>query len=111
MTPRRAGRANPMNDITIFQNPEFGTVRTLLIDGEPYFVGDCLFRRFESFRQRFGGGVCFYPYAAAVNIDDLHNDGKTEAGAFTGFFCCEKRIENMGKHVFADPRSIVIYSK
>ena len=28
-----------MNDITIFQNPEFGTVRTLLIDGEPYFVG------------------------------------------------------------------------
>lgn len=28
-----------MNEITIFENPEFGKVRTALIDGEPYFVG------------------------------------------------------------------------
>lgn len=28
-----------MNEITIFENPEFGKVRTTLIDGEPYFVG------------------------------------------------------------------------
>jgi len=27
-----------MNDITIFTNPQFGEVRTVLIDGEPWFV-------------------------------------------------------------------------
>ena len=29
-----------MNEITIFNNPEFGDVRTIMIDGEPWFVGD-----------------------------------------------------------------------
>ena len=28
-----------MNEVTIFENPEFGKVRTTLINGEPYFVG------------------------------------------------------------------------
>ena len=28
-----------MNELKIFENPEFGTVRTVLIDGEPWFVG------------------------------------------------------------------------
>ena len=28
-----------MNDIQIFNNPEFGEIRTVLIDGEPWFVG------------------------------------------------------------------------
>ena len=28
-----------MNDIEIFKNPEFGEVRTTMIDGEPWFVG------------------------------------------------------------------------
>lgn len=28
-----------MNEIKIFNNTEFGDVRTLTIDGEPYFVG------------------------------------------------------------------------
>lgn len=28
-----------MNDIRIFDNPEFGEVRTVMIDGEPWFVG------------------------------------------------------------------------
>lgn len=27
-----------MNDIRIFDNPEFGKVRTVIIDGEPWFV-------------------------------------------------------------------------
>lgn len=31
-----------MNDIRIFDSPEFGEVRTVMIDGEPWFVGnDC----------------------------------------------------------------------
>lgn len=29
-----------MNEIKIFNNPEFGNVRTILIDGEPWFVGN-----------------------------------------------------------------------
>ena len=28
-----------MNEVTIFENPEFGKIRTMLMDGEPYFVG------------------------------------------------------------------------
>lgn len=28
-----------MNDIKIFENPEFGSVRTVMIDGEPWMVG------------------------------------------------------------------------
>ena len=28
-----------MNDLQIFKNEEFGEIRTLEIDGEPYFVG------------------------------------------------------------------------
>ena len=28
-----------MNDIKIFENPEFGKVRTLAVNNEPYFVG------------------------------------------------------------------------
>lgn len=29
-----------MNELKIFENPEFGTVRTVVIDGEPWFVGN-----------------------------------------------------------------------
>ena len=28
-----------MNDMMIFSNPEFGNVRTVTIDGNPWFVG------------------------------------------------------------------------
>ena len=28
-----------MNEVQIFNNEEFGQVRTLVIDGEPWFVG------------------------------------------------------------------------
>ena len=28
-----------MNDLTIFENPEFGRLRGLKISGEPWFVG------------------------------------------------------------------------
>lgn len=29
-----------MNELKIFQNPEFGAVRTVIIDGEPWFIGN-----------------------------------------------------------------------
>ena len=29
-----------MNELKIFENPEFGTVRTVVINGEPWFVGN-----------------------------------------------------------------------
>lgn len=28
-----------MNNIQVFNNPDFGTVRTVVINGEPWFVG------------------------------------------------------------------------
>lgn len=28
-----------MNNIQVFNNPEFGDIRTIEIDGKPYFVG------------------------------------------------------------------------
>ena len=29
-----------MNDLKIFNNPEFGEIRTITINNEPYFVGN-----------------------------------------------------------------------
>ena len=28
-----------MNDLTVFENPEFGAIRTVELDGEPWLVG------------------------------------------------------------------------
>lgn len=28
-----------MNELQIFNNPEFGNIRTTMIDGEPWFAG------------------------------------------------------------------------
>lgn len=28
-----------MNELQIFKNPEFGQIRSLMIEGEPWFVG------------------------------------------------------------------------
>ena len=28
-----------MNELTIFENPEFGSIRTVELDGEPWLVG------------------------------------------------------------------------
>lgn len=39
---RKRGDCDMMNEIQIFNNEEFGEVRTVMIDGEPWFVGnDC----------------------------------------------------------------------
>lgn len=32
-------RRNKMNELQVFKNQEFGSVRTLVIDNEPWFVG------------------------------------------------------------------------
>nr|DAG65012.1 MAG TPA: antirepressor [Bacteriophage sp.] len=29
-----------MNELKIFENPEFGSIRTIVIDNEPWFVGN-----------------------------------------------------------------------
>lgn len=31
-----------MNEIQIFNNPEFGNIRTVTVNGEPWFVGNCI---------------------------------------------------------------------
>lgn len=36
-----------MNDMKIFENPEFGKVRTTVIDGEPWFVAADVCRALE----------------------------------------------------------------
>ena len=36
----RAERNNTMNDVTIFNNPEFGRIRTTEINGEPWFIAN-----------------------------------------------------------------------
>ena len=33
-----------MNNIQVFNNPEFGDIRTVEIDGEPWFVGKDVYR-------------------------------------------------------------------
>lgn len=36
-----------MNELKIFENPEFGKVRTVVVDGEPWFVGNDIARAFH----------------------------------------------------------------
>lgn len=36
-----------MNDLTVFQNPDFGQVRTIVRDGEPWFVAADVCRALE----------------------------------------------------------------
>lgn len=36
---RKKGEVREMNEMKIFNNPEFGSVRTVIIDGQPWFVG------------------------------------------------------------------------
>lgn len=41
-----------MNELKIFKNEEFGEVRTMLINGEPYFVGKRCCIRFRLFQYQ-----------------------------------------------------------
>lgn len=50
-----------MNEIRIFENPEFGKVRTTMIGGEPYFVG-------KDVTENLGYGNS--RQAIATNVDD-----------------------------------------
>lgn len=36
-----------MNEIQVFESPEFGSIRTLMIDGEPWFVGKDIAEKLE----------------------------------------------------------------
>lgn len=49
-----------MNELKIFENPEFGTVRTVVIDGEPWFVGKDVCETFGDTHYR----------RSIANIDD-----------------------------------------
>lgn len=35
-----SGRWKFMNNLTIFNNTEFGEIRTIMLEGNPYFVGE-----------------------------------------------------------------------
>ena len=61
-----------MNELQIFNNPEFGDIRTVELDGEPWFVGkdvasalgysntkDALSRYVDDEDRRQGDGVVF----------------------------------------------------
>lgn len=45
-----------MNDIQFFQNPEFGVIRTIEHDGEPWFVGKDVARAQSSSRKFLSTG-------------------------------------------------------
>ena len=53
-----------MNELQIFMNERFGTIRSILIDGEPYFVGkdkiEEINTRFEKFVN--DESIGFYDY-------------------------------------------------
>lgn len=36
-----------MNELKIFENPEFGAIRTVVIDNEPWFVGNDVAKALE----------------------------------------------------------------
>ena len=41
-----------MNDMMIFSNPEFGNIRTVTIDGAPWFVGIDVARALGCVKER-----------------------------------------------------------
>ena len=53
-----------MNEVQIFSNAEFGEIRTINIDGEPWFVGRDIaislgYKKPEtSIRNRVSGAIC-----------------------------------------------------
>ena len=61
-----------MNDITIFNNPEFGDVRTIMIDGEPWFVGKDVANALGYARERDA-------IANHVDKDDAVKHGVTDS--------------------------------
>lgn len=59
-----------MNELRIFNNPELGQVRMVMIDDKPYFVGNDVARILEYSRPNDaitanckGGGHIPYPYS------------------------------------------------
>ena len=60
-----------MNELTLFQNPEFGTIRSLTIDGEPWFVG-------KDVAEALGYGSGKSPVNAIANHVDNEDKGVTE---------------------------------
>ena len=60
-----------MNEIEIFKNPEFGEIRTLTIDGEPWFVG-------KDVAERLGYGDGKSPANAIAKHVDPEDKGVTE---------------------------------
>lgn len=61
-----------MNDITIFKNPEFGDIRTIMIDGEPWFVGKDVANALGYARERDA-------IANHVDKDDAVKHGVTDS--------------------------------
>lgn len=60
-----------MNDLTIFQNPEFGAIRSLVLDDEPWFVG-------KDVAMALGYGKGKSPINAVANHVDADDKGVTE---------------------------------
>ena len=54
-----------MNEITIFENPEFGSIRTVNIDGEPWLVGKDVAEKLGVTRQSIA------KWEAGESIPDL----------------------------------------
>ena len=61
-----------MNEITIFNNPEFGDIRTIMIDGEPWFVGKDVANALGYSRERDA-------IANHVDKDDAVKHGVTDS--------------------------------
>lgn len=60
-----------MNELQIFKNPEFGEVRTVAIDGEPWFVG-------KDIAKALGYGIGKSLANAVANHVDSEDKGVTE---------------------------------
>lgn len=60
-----------MNELQVFNNPEFGSVRTVVVDGDPWFVG-------KDVASALGYGEGKSPVNAVANHVDDEDKGVTE---------------------------------
>ena len=87
------------NEITIFENPEFGKVRTVIVDNEPWFVGRDICNVFGDKNSSRSLGRIDAEDKRIINILDLKNRSQTatfvnESGLYSLLFAMQPQKAN-----------------
>lgn len=71
------------NGLQIFNSPEFGNVRTVMIDGEPWFVATDVCKALELSNSRMATDRLDEDEKSAVSLTDVSSNGTKQSREFT----------------------------